>query len=157
LNVHLNRWKLWTYSMFERQKKIRLFSFFIHFTIFGIFVITNQINIENNWTFDNWFAKITLENQLVWNVWELTFWELAESVFPKFWNPCPILLKMTFNKTKLEWLLQTLLKIENCPTLVKTNCNQKTWFKTNKYINIESWKHSYYATNENTKKLTIVT
>jgi hypothetical protein len=41
--------------------------------------------------------------------------------------------------------------------LVKTNCNLKMGFKTNKHVNIESWKHSYHATNENTKKLTIVT
>jgi len=64
---------------------------------------------------------------------------------------------MNLNKKKLEELLQALLKIENCPTLVKTNCNQKTRFKTKKHLNIEPWKHSYYATNENTKKLTIVT
>jgi hypothetical protein len=60
-------------------------------------------------------------------------------------------------KKKLEWFLQALLKIENCPTLFKTNCNQKMGFKTNKHVNIKSWKHSYYATNDNTKKLTIVT
>jgi hypothetical protein len=58
---------------------------------------------------------------------------------------------------KQERLLQALVKIENCPTLVKTNCNLKMGFKTNKHVNIESWKHSYHATNENTKKLTIVT
>jgi hypothetical protein len=59
-----------------------------------IFLIKKiKLQIWNKIKFENWYAKIAFEYEKVWNVWDSTFWNLCENIFPKFLKPCPGLLK----------------------------------------------------------------